>query len=205
MKLNIYNIKGNILNTVDIKIFDLDEIRYDLIYQIILWQCSYKRISISHTKEISFVKGSTKKIYRQKGTGKARHGSNRRALFRGGCVTFGPSKKKNYFYKLNKKLIKLALLHSLASKIFTNSIIIYNEITINSYKTKEFINLYNRFLHKRLLFIDNNLSKNFFLAHRNIPNVHVINISQVNVLELIKNDVLIISLSGIRSLINNII
>jgi len=81
-------------NTNIIDILNIESIRYDLIYHVIMWQLSYKRKTLSHVKEKSDVKKSTRKIYKQKGTGKARHGSLKANLMRGGGIAFGPNKKK---------------------------------------------------------------------------------------------------------------
>ena len=154
MKIKIYNFRGDIVCTKIILIFDIREIRYDLIHKVVMLNYSCNRITLANTKQLSFVVGSTKKIYRQKGTGRSRHGSVRRSLFRGGCVTFGPTNKKSYFLKINKKLKKIALLHSIVLKNYTNNIIVYDRLCSISNKTKSVIKLYGCFLYKKILFVD---------------------------------------------------
>ena len=119
MKLEVKNIKGEVLKEVDVSAFNIENIRHDLIHQIVVWQLAKRREVISNVKKVSDVKGSTRKIYRQKGTGRARHGSLKRNLFRGGGITFGPTKEKRYDYKLNKKVRKLCLFNTLITQSFS--------------------------------------------------------------------------------------
>ena len=189
MYLEVLNSENKILRKIEVNIFDIENIRHDLIHQLVLWQQAKKRSPISHTKEISEVRGSTRKIYRQKGTGKARHGSIRGAQFVRGGIIFGPNKNKVYEYKVNKKVKKIALLNALALKFKDKSIIIHEHLKLNTNKSKDFLNMYgDKILSEKILFIDSNFDDNFMKSIRNNHKVDKLCLAGINVLDIIKHD-----------------
>ena len=189
MYLEVLNSENKILRKIEANIFDIENIRHDLIHQLVLWQQAKKRSPISHTKEISEVRGSTRKIYRQKGTGKARHGSVRGAQFVGGGIIFGPNKNKVYEYKVNKKVKKIALLNALALKFKDKSIIVHEHLKLNTNKSKDFLNMYgDKILSEKILFIDSNFDDNFVKSIRNNHKVDKLCLAGINVLDIIKHD-----------------
>ncbi len=189
MDLEVLDFENKLLKKINIKCLKVESIRYDLIRQLILWQQSKKRCAISNTKEISAVRGSTRKIYRQKGTGRARHGSVRGAQFVGGGIIFGPSKDKVYKYKINKKVRKIALLNALALKYNNKSIIVYKDLTPKTNKAKDFLKMYsNNFLSKKILLIDNHFDDSLVKATRNIYRFNRLNVKGINVLDLISHE-----------------
>lgn len=189
MYLEVLNSENKILRKIEANIFDIENIRHDLIHQLVLWQQAKKRSPISHTKEISEVRGSTRKIYRQKGTGKARHGSIRGAQFVGGGIIFGPNKNKVYEYKINKKVKKIALLNALALKFKDKSIIVHEHLKLNTNKSKDFLNMYgDKILSEKILFIDSNFDDNFVKSIRNNHKVDKLCLAGINVLDIIKHD-----------------
>jgi|EP00919_Chromeraceae_sp_WS-2016_P019696 large subunit ribosomal protein L4 len=189
MYLEVLNSENKILRKIEANIFDIENIRHDLIHQLVLWQQAKKRSPISHTKEISEVRGSTRKIYRQKGTGKARHGSIRGAQFVGGGIIFGPNKNKVYEYKVNKKVKKMALLNALALKFKDKSIIVHEHLKLNTNKSKDFLNMYgDKILSEKILFIDSNFDDNFVKSIRNNHKVDKLCLAGINVLDIIKHD-----------------
>lgn len=189
MYLEVLNSENKILRKIEANIFDIENIRHDLIHQLVLWQQAKKRSPISHTKEISEVRGSTRKIYRQKGTGKARHGSIRGAQFVGGGIIFGPNKNKVYEYKVNKKVKKIALLNALALKFKDKSIIVHEHLKLNTNKSKDFLNMYgDKILSEKILFIDSNFDDNFVKSIRNNHKVDKLCLAGINVLDIIKHD-----------------
>jgi large subunit ribosomal protein L4 len=186
MELEVLNFEKKLIRKVDASLLNLEDIRHDLIHQIVVWQLAKKRSAIAHTKELSEVQGSTRKIYKQKGTGRARHGSNRRVQFRGGGVVFGPTKNRVFEYKINKKVKKLALLNALALKFKSKSISIHERFEIEDNKTKTFINMYGD--SKKMLFIDNEFHDNFVKSTNNMYNVDILPSIGLNVLDVIKHD-----------------
>ena len=189
MYLEVLNSKNEVLRRIESSVLDIKIIRTDLIHQLVLWQQSKKRSAISHTKEISEVRGSTRKIYRQKGTGKARHGSIRGAQFVGGGIIFGPNKNKVYDYKLNKKVKTIALLNALALKCQQNSIVIQEHFKLATNKYNDFMRTYGtQITSNKLLFIDHNFDENFSKAISNNYKVDKLCLGGLNVLDIMKHD-----------------
>ena len=188
----------NILN-----IFNIKKIRYDLIQQTIVWQLSINRKISANTKNISQIRGSTKKIYQQKGSGRARHGSVRAVQFKGGEVVFGPSNNKKYNFKVNKKSRKLALLHAFSLKLRTNSIYIIKSFVCKNFKTKDFINFFGK-SNKKIIFIDNNFDNDLYLATKNLFNVSLFKVIGINVLDIIQADYIYISDLSLRFILNTL-
>jgi large subunit ribosomal protein L4 len=187
MKIDVINDKKEVVSKFDVSILDLENIRYDLIHQLVVWQLAKRRSVISHTKEISEVSGSTRKIYKQKGTGRARHGSIRGAQFRGGGIIFGPNKDRNFSFKLNKKVKKIALKHALASKIKDGAIILHEELSFPVNKTKDFFKEYSKDKKNiSLLFVDEVFNDNFLISSKNIHGVNNLPSMGLNVLDLMK-------------------
>jgi large subunit ribosomal protein L4 len=148
-----------------------------------------KRHVISHTKQIGEVKGSTRKIYKQKGTGRARHGSVRGAQFVGGGIIFGPNKHKVCAYKMNKKVKEAALLSALASKYKSESIVIYEHLQSETNRSQDFLKMYgNSFLSKKTLLVDSNFDDKIINATNNIKNVDRLNILGLNVLDIVNHE-----------------
>ena len=189
MYLEVLSSENKILRKIDANIFDIKDIRYDLIHQLVLWQQAKRRSPISHAKGISEVKGSTRKIYKQKGTGKARHGSIRGAQFVGGGIIFGPTKNKVYEYKVNKKVKKIALLNALALKYRDKSITVHEHLKVETYKFKDFSKMYgDKLSSQKTLFIDSNFDDNFVKSIGNNHKVDKLCLAGINVLDIIKHD-----------------
>jgi large subunit ribosomal protein L4 len=195
----------NTLSKINMNKFNLHNIRYDLIHQVISWQQNCKRNIIASTKTISEVKGSTKKLYRQKGTGNARHGSNRRVQFRGGAVVFGPTNKKKYSFKINKKIRKIALIHSIIDQLVNNNIIVKSTFPVNNRKTKSFIFLYKSIINKATLFVDVKFNDDFVQSHKNLKNVKSLLVFNLSTFDIVSCDTLIFSKGAIQYLIDRLL
>lgn len=205
MYLDVLSLENKVIRKIELGSLFTLSVRYDLIHQLILWQQAKRRSPISHTKEISAVKGSTRKIYRQKGTGKARHGSIRGAQFVGGGIIFGPSKNKVYDYKVNKKVRKIALLHSLSLKYKSNSIFIHDKLTVQTSRFKDFVEIYGkRVLTQKTLFISDSFDDKFIMATRNNYRVKVLCLSAINVLDIIKSDIIIFSENAFENIVGRL-
>ena len=122
------------------EIFDV-KMNSDLVHQVVLSQMSNQRQVIAHTKDRSEVRGGGKKPWKQKGTGRARHGSIRSPIWKGGGVTFGPTKDRNFKKKINKKMRRKALFMVLSSKVKDKEMIILDELKISQPKTKEVVEI----------------------------------------------------------------
>jgi len=138
MKSKIYDIKGKSTGDIDLpaEIFDL-KLNKDLVHQVVVSMMSNQRSNIAHTKDRSEVSGGGKKPWKQKGTGRARHGSIRSPIWRGGGITFGPRKDRNYSKKINKKMKTKALFQILSQKMRDGEILFVDSLNLKQPKTKE--------------------------------------------------------------------
>ena len=172
----------------------------DLVSQALRVFLANKRQLLSSTKDRAQVRGGGKKPWRQKGTGRARHGSIRSPLWRHGGVTFGPTKERNFKLKINKKMARKAFLIALSAKAKDNEILVFEELKLAAPKTKEAAKIMANFSQVKngLLIIpkDENLKKSF----RNLPNIATANISSLNILDVLKYRHLIFTKDGIEYL-----
>lgn len=195
MKMDLYNQSGEIIGEVDLpdEIFGLD-MAPALFSQAVVAQMSNMRQVIAHTKGRGDVRGGGRKPWRQKGTGRARHGSRRSPIWIGGGVTFGPTKYKNFKKKINTKMKRKATLIALSSKVRDKEIIVLDKIEISAPKTKEVAIIVSTIVPNQstaLLMIP---GKNEIIlrASRNIPGFKVINVLNINILDLLNHKYLIL-------------
>ncbi|MCL4127423.1 UNVERIFIED_CONTAM: hypothetical protein GTU68_063295 [Idotea baltica] len=161
-----------------------------------------QRQGTAKSKERGEVKGSRRKIKRQKGTGTARAGDIKNPIFRGGGRMFGP-KPRNYEVKLNKKVKKLARYSALTSKVQAeNGVVVLEDLSFDAPKTKQYkeilsnLNLNGK---KTLLVLDGN-NKEVFLSARNVPNASVTDVANMNTYEILKANTLIITESAAKAI-----
>ena len=201
MKLQVINIEGKKVNEVDLsdKIFSLKP-NNDLIQSLIDWQYNHFKPRTAKTKQRNEVKGSTAKIYAQKGTGGARHSSRKAPLFVGGGVAHGPKGKVYKIKKINKKVIKLGLLQILSQKNNGKSLFVVEDFKHEIKKTKIFNNFLERNKFKNALIIsDKNSKLNISKSARNIPNLKIIEQEGTNPYDLLKYKNVIFTSSSIKS------
>lgn len=138
MEFPLYNQKAENIGKVELpdSIFNV-KMNEDLVHQIVTSQRSNQRQVIAHTKGRSEVRGGGKKPWKQKGTGRARVGSIRSPIWKGGGVTFGPTKERNFKKKINKKMSRKALFMVLSSKVKDNQLFVLDDIKLENSKTKE--------------------------------------------------------------------
>ncbi|MFH1938230.1 MAG: 50S ribosomal protein L4 [Patescibacteria group bacterium] len=193
MKISIYNQKGEEIEKADLpaKIFEV-EMNKDLVHQAVVAQMSNTRKVIAHTKDRSERRGGGRKPWRQKGTGRARHGSIRSPIWRGGGVTFGPTKEKVYTKKINKKMKTKALFMVLSSKVKDKQLILLDKIELTEAKTKQMVevikNLKNKVkkdLDKSILIVLPSSNQDIVRASKNIPKVKIIRADSLNVLDVL--------------------
>jgi large subunit ribosomal protein L4 len=142
MKLAVYDKKGKEIEKVDLP-KDIFEVPFnaDLVHQVAVSMDSSARSNTAHTKDRSEVRGGGKKPWKQKGTGRARHGSTRSPIWVGGGVTFGPRNERNYDKKVNKKVKAKALATILSQKARDNEIVLIDSVKIDEIKTKEAVSI----------------------------------------------------------------
>ena len=172
----------------------------DLIHQALDVQLANRRQVLAHTKGRGEVRGGGRKPWRQKGTGRSRHGSIRSPLWRHGGVTFGPTKERNFSRKINKTMKRLAIFGILARKLQENQIKIVDDLTLKNPKTKEVAALLKNFRTeaKSVLIIPAPQNKNIFPAGRNLPRVKVLSPASLNVYDLLKFQEIILEKAAIE-------
>ena len=207
MKLNTLNIEGGKSGTIDVsdKIIGL-KINHKLIKYVIDWQLNHLKPRTAKTKQRNEIRGSTKKVYAQKGTGQARHASKKAPLFVGGGVAHGPKGAVYKIKKINKKVRKLALAQTLSKKNKDNQLHILEDVKKVVKKTKDF----NKFLisnkiSNALIVSDKDSEKNFIRSARNIKNVKIISHEGANIYDILKFTNLIITSSSIKKIENRIL
>ena len=173
----------------------------DLVHQAVRVAFANQRPVLASTKDRSEVRGGGRKPWRQKGTGRARHGSIRSPLWRGGGVTFGPTTERNFKLKINKKMAQKAFLTAFSGKAKDNEILILDDLKLSAPKTKEMAKVMSNFSQiKNALLVMSEQSENVKRAAKNLPNLKVININNLNILDILKYQYIILTKSGIEYL-----
>jgi large subunit ribosomal protein L4 len=202
MQVEVFNWDNQVVaqSTLDSGIFGLPT-RPDIITTVIEWQRAKARAGTHSTKTRENVSGSTRKIYKQKGGGRARHGSIKAPIFVGGGITFGPHPRSHEF-KLNKKLRKLGLKSILSTRFREANIIVMRDFDLEEAKTSNLAKKVQTLglVGKKLLLVDSLVPHNLLLASQNLPKVKVLPVVGLNVLDITKNDKVIITLSALEKL-----
>ena len=202
MKLQVINIDGKRTENIELsdKIFSIKQNKI-LIQSVLDWQLNHFKPRTAKTKQRNEVKGSTAKIYAQKGTGGARHSSRKAPLFVGGGVAHGPKGAVYKIKKINKRIRKLGLLQLLSQKNKVNSLFIVEDFKKKITKTKEFNNfLIQNKLGNSLIISDKISKSNIIKSARNIPNLKIIEQEGTNVYDLLKYKNVIFTTTSIKSL-----
>lgn len=173
----------------------------ELIHQVVVAQQANQRIATASTKDRSEVSGGGRKPWRQKGTGRARHGSIRSPIWVGGGVTFGPNNQRNYKQKVNRAMARKALLGVLSAKAKDGQVILIEDLKLKEIKTKLVAETFNKLpLNGRSLIIVGLAEKEMRQAGRNIDRVAVIPADQLTALKAVSCRHLILSQSGLSEL-----
>src|SRR5690625_136834 len=152
-------------------------------------QRAAKRQGTHSVKTRSAVRGGGRKPWRQKGTGRARHGLIRSPQWVGGGVVFGPTPERNYKYNVPKKVRRLALKSVLSSKVNSNDLIVLNDLQFEVPKTKDVVALLNAIdVHEKVLIVTSEKNENVILSANNLQTVKVITVGEMNVLDLVAHD-----------------
>ena len=182
--------------TLNKDIFGL-EMKEEIIHRMVRYQLSKKRSGNHKTKGISEISGTTKKPFKQKGTGSARQGSKRSPQMRGGAVIFGPQ-VRSHAHKLPKKIKQLALKMAISKKIKDGKFKIISELKMSKPKTSTFREKMSSLKLDSALFIERDkIDSNFFMASKNVPKVDVLPLAGINVYDILKRDFLVFSENAI--------
>lgn len=200
--ISVYNKEGKEASKVDLNdaVFAVGP-KEDVIHQVYVALEANRRQPWAHTKDRSDVRGGGKKPWKQKGTGRARHGSTRSPIWSGGGVTFGPLKIRNFKKKINKKMNKLAVRMCLSAKVAGGQFIVVEDLASTG-KTKDMSALRNALpgAGKSTLVLSTKEDLNTGLELRNIPRVDMQRATDVNVADLLHHQYVIISPKGIEAL-----
>ncbi len=211
MELKVYNQEGKETGKIKLpeKVFGLPW-NPDLVHQVMVSMMANQRKGTAHAKTRAEVRGGGRKPWRQKGTGRARHGSIRSPLWRGGGATFGPTKEKNYFKKINKKMKIKALFVALSRKAKDNEILVIDELKINAPKTKEAASIIKALSKiegfekitarkKDALFLLPGKNEIIARGFRNLPNAEIIETRNLNLLDVLKHKHLVFTKEAINT------
>lgn len=202
MEVKIYNQEGKEVAEIELNeaIFGLTW-NNDLVHQAVRVAFANKRPVLASTKTRAEVRGGGRKPWRQKGTGRARHGSIRSPLWKGGGVTFGPTTERNFKLKINKKMAKKAFLTALSAKAKDNEILVLDDLKLSVPKTKEMAKVMSNFPQvKSGLLILSGLNENVKRAAKNLPNLEIVNINNLDIFNVLKYQYLIFTKDGIEYL-----
>src|SRR3954466_7034789 len=201
MKLDITTFDGGTAGSGDLDeaLFGLEP-RTDLLARCVRWQLAKRRAGTHAVKNRADIARTGKKLYKQKGTGNARHGSARVPQFRGGGRAFGPQ-VRSHEHDLPKKVRALALRHALSSKARDANLIVVDQARLDEAKTKALRTRFDTMgLSNALIIAGSEVDRNFGLAARNLPNIDVLPVEGINVYDILRRDKLVLTREAVGAL-----
>lgn len=198
--VDVLNSKAEKVSQTDLAdtIFNVP-VKPNVLHEVVTMQLASRRSGSASVKHRSDVKGSGRKLFRQKGTGRARRGDIKAPLLRGGGSVFGPD-PRSYAYKVPKKVRRMALKMALSIKLSEDSLVVLDELDFDKIKTKEFIKVMNALNMNNALFITDKKNENLEISARNVPDVKVLRIEGLNVYDILKYKSLVLLESSIKSI-----
>lgn len=200
MKVTVKNLEAADVGAIELDeaIFGVD-VRADLLSRVVHWQLAKRRSGNHKTKGISEIAGTTKKPYKQKGTGRARQGSTRSPQFRGGATIFGPV-VRDHGYDLPKKVRKLGLMSALASKLKDEKLIVLDDAKLTEPKTKVLKAQLEKLGITSALIVDGAVDENLKKAASNLIGIDVLPQIGANVYDILRRDTLVLTKNAIEAL-----
>ncbi|MBO8136884.1 MAG: 50S ribosomal protein L4 [Desulfotomaculum sp.] len=193
-KVAVYNINGEQVGEADLNdsVWGIEPNEH-VLHEAVLMQLAGQRLGTHDTKTRAEVRGGGRKPWRQKGTGRARHGSIRSPIWRGGGIVFGPH-PRNYKYKLPKKVRRIAMKSALSTKVKNGDILVLDNLTLDQPKTKDMVNILNNLkVDAKALVVTAEKDENVIKSARNIPGVKPLKAEGLNVYDLLLHDKLVIT------------
>lgn len=189
--LDVYNVSGEKVSKRDIKeeIFNVS-IREDLLHQVVRGQLANSRTGSASSKNRSMVNASTRKLWRQKGTGRTRVGAASSPIRRGGGVAFGPV-PRDYSFKINKKVRKAALRMALTDKFKAGRIYLVDSLHLDEIKTRKLVEFLKKFELENVLIVTEKKDENLERSSKNIPNVKLLRAEGLNVYDVLSYESLL--------------
>jgi large subunit ribosomal protein L4 len=198
--MDVLNIKGEKVSQVELvdRIFNVP-VKSSILHEVVKMQLAGKRSGTAAVKHRSDIKGSGRKLFRQKGTGRARRGNIKSPLLRGGGVVFGPD-PRSYAYKVPKKVRRLALKMALSTKVQGNNLVVLDQFELDQVKTKKFLEVVNTLKLDNVLIVTEQKNENLELSSRNVPDVKVLRSEGLNVYDILKYKKLILLESSLKNI-----
>ena len=202
-KVTVYNLEGKKVGDLELNkdIFDI-EVKEEVIHKVVVAHLSNRRNVVASTKDRSEVRGGGAKPWKQKGTGRARHGSNRSPIWIGGGVTFGPSSSRNFKKKINKKEKKKALFMTLSSKVNDKKLILVDELKMKKISTKDFIKNINKLpiKNENVLVVLAEKDEIVVKSSKNISSIKSTIAGSLNLYDILKYDSLLMTVRAVENL-----
>ena len=202
MKLDVIKLDGGKGGSIELSdaVFGIDEIRGDILQRMVTWQLAKRRAGTHKIQVRNEVSRTGKKMYKQKGTGGARHGSRRAAQFVGGAKAHGPVVRSHAF-DLTKKFRALALRHALSSKAKSGSLVVVDSVALGEAKTSALRANFDKIgLKNALVIAGAEVDANFAMAARNIPNVDVLPNAGLNVYDVLRRRTLVLTKDAVEAI-----
>ena len=201
MQIVVKNLENKEVGKVDLndQIFNAPSDRSDILHRVVQWQLSKARSGCHKVKGRSEVTGTTKKIYKQKGTGQARHGAATAPIFVGGGIVFGPV-VRSHEYSLNKKVRKMGLKVALSLKHSQNSIIVLDSAEMKEVKSSSLREKLNSFGGQKFLIVDKVFNENTSRSASNLKHVNVLPSMGLNVVDILKHDKVLITKAALEDI-----
>ena len=201
MKIDISSLEGKASGSLDLSddVFGLEP-RGDILQRVVRWQLAKRRAGTHDVKNRAEIARTGKKMYGQKGTGRARHSSARAPQFRGGGRAFGPT-PRDHGHDLPKKVRALGLKLALSSKVRSSSLLIRDQASMKDAKTAALLESFGKLGLVNALIIDGaSVDENFGLAARNIPHIDVLPVQGINVYDILRRDKLVLTRAAVEAL-----
>jgi len=198
--LDVQNVKGKQISQVELAddVFSVP-VKPSVLHEVVTMQLSNRRAGTAAVKHRSDIRGSRRKLYRQKGTGRARRGDIKSPLLRGGGVVFGPD-GRNYKYQVPKKVKKLALKMALSSKLNANELMILDQFKLDEIKTKDFVDVLDRLNLNNALIVTDEKNENLELSSRNVRDIKVLRSEGLNVYDILKYRMLVLLEPAVKNI-----
>ncbi len=200
MKADVLSIENKKAGSVELDdaIFGLEP-RKDILHRCVVYQLAKRQQGTHHAQERNEVNATGKKMYRQKGTGGARHGNKGANIFRGGGKAHGP-RPRSHATNLPKKIRRLALKHALSAKQASGDLVVIEEARVKDGKTKTVADAFNSLELNNVLVVDTNFDHGFDLAARNLPGIHLLPVVGANVYDILRADKLVLTKAAVEGL-----
>jgi large subunit ribosomal protein L4 len=200
MKAKVLNLDNKASGEIDLSdaIFGLEP-RADLIQRVVVWQLAKRRAGTHKVLTRGEINRTKKKVYKQKGTGQARHGARSAPLFVGGAKAMGPVQHSHEF-DLPKKVRALGLKHALSSKAKDGAIVVLDEAKANAIKTGDLAKRFGKLGVESALVVDGAFEKNFALSARNLVGVSLVPAAGLNVYDIMRRDKLVLTTAAIKAI-----